>query len=67
MDTCPHPARPTRPELASPVRRGMFAALEVRNLRRYVAGQWLSLIGTWIETAARAQPVAHALFHSLLV
>jgi MFS family permease len=32
----------------------MFAALEVPNFRRYVAGQALSLIGTWVETVAQA-------------
>jgi hypothetical protein len=30
----------------------MFAALSVLNFRRYVAGQSLSLIGTWVETVA---------------
>jgi MFS family permease len=33
---------------------GMFAALSVPNFRRYVAGQTLSLIGTWVETVAQA-------------
>jgi MFS family permease len=37
------PARPTR-----------FAALAVPNFRRYVSGQALSLIGTWVETVAQA-------------
>jgi MFS family permease len=32
---------------------GMFAALSVPNFRRYVAGQSLSLIGTWVETVAQ--------------
>jgi MFS family permease len=32
----------------------MFAALGVPNFRRYVAGQSLSLIGTWVETVAQA-------------
>jgi MFS family permease len=32
----------------------MFAALEVPNFRRYVAGQALSLTGTWVETVAQA-------------
>jgi MFS family permease len=44
---------------------GMFAALQVRNFRRYVAGQSLSLIGTWIETVAQALlvlKVAHSGF-----
>jgi MFS family permease len=34
--------------------QGMFAALSVRNFRRYVSGQSLSLIGTWVETVAQA-------------
>ena len=34
--------------------RGTFAALSVRNFRRYVSGQALSLIGTWVETVAQA-------------
>jgi MFS family permease len=34
--------------------QGMFAALSVRNFRRYVSGQALSLIGTWVETVAQA-------------
>jgi MFS family permease len=32
----------------------MFAALSVPNFRRYVTGQSLSLIGTWVETVAQA-------------
>jgi MFS family permease len=32
----------------------MFAALSVPNFRRYVSGQALSLIGTWVETVAQA-------------
>src|SRR5271154_7051948 len=32
----------------------MFAALTVPNFRRYVSGQALSLIGTWVETVAQA-------------
>jgi MFS family permease len=32
----------------------MFAALVVPNFRRYVSGQSLSLIGTWVETVAQA-------------
>ena len=32
----------------------MFAALTVPNFRRYVCGQSLSLIGTWVETVAQA-------------
>jgi len=32
----------------------MFAALFVPNFRRYVSGQSLSLIGTWVETVAQA-------------
>jgi MFS family permease len=34
--------------------REMFAALAVPNFRRYVSGQALSLIGTWVETVAQA-------------
>jgi MFS family permease len=32
----------------------MFSALAVPNFRRYVSGQPLSLIGTWVETVAQA-------------
>jgi MFS family permease len=32
----------------------MFAALAVPNFRRYICGQSLSLIGTWVETVAQA-------------
>ena len=42
---------------------GMFAALSVPNFRRYVAGQSLSLVGTWVETVAQALLVLH-LTHS---
>jgi MFS family permease len=35
-------------------REAMFAALAVPNFRRYVSGQALSLIGTWVETVAQA-------------
>jgi MFS family permease len=31
----------------------MFAALSVPNFRRYVVGQSLSLVGTWVETVAQ--------------
>jgi hypothetical protein len=31
-----------------------FAAMSVRNFRRYIGGQALSLIGTWVETVAQA-------------
>src|SRR5580692_1407364 len=31
----------------------MFGALAVPNFRRYVSGQSLSLIGTWVETVAQ--------------
>ena len=45
--TTPKPAaRQAHPE--------MFAALAVPNFRRYVSGQALSLIGTWVETVAQA-------------
>jgi MFS family permease len=45
--TTPQPA-------AHPAHPGMFAALAVPNFRRYVSGQSLSLIGTWVETVAQA-------------
>jgi MFS family permease len=32
----------------------MFAALAVPNFRRYISGQALSLIGTWVEAVAQA-------------
>jgi MFS family permease len=55
-DDAPASARtPAGPEPAP--RRGAtgtFAALSVPNFRRYVAGQSLSLIGTWAETVAQA-------------
>jgi len=35
-------------------KQGTFAALAVPNFRRYVSGQSLSLIGTWMETVAQA-------------
>jgi hypothetical protein len=35
-------------------KQGAFAALAVPNFRRYVSGQSLSLIGTWVETVAQA-------------
>ena len=44
-------------------KRSMFAVLAVPNFRRYVAGQALSLIGTWVETVAQALLVLH-LTHS---
>jgi MFS family permease len=43
---------PQRAEL--PAHPAMFAALAVPNFRRYVSGQSLSLIGTWVETVAQA-------------
>jgi hypothetical protein len=36
---------------------GTYAALAVPNFRRYVAGQSLSLIGTWVETVAQVRLV----------
>ena len=35
-------------------KQGAFAALTVPNFRRYVTGQSLSLIGTWVKTVALA-------------
>jgi MFS family permease len=50
--------QPATPATAPPARPGpggsMFAALAVPNFRRYVSGQSLSLIGTWVETVAQA-------------
>jgi len=46
MTTPPREARPEHP--------ATFAALAVPNFRRYVSGQSLSLIGTWVETVAQA-------------
>ena len=37
-----------------PAHPAMFAALAVPNFRRYVSGQALILIGTWVETVAQA-------------
>ena len=45
--TAPQPA-------VLPAHQAMFAALAVPNFRRYVSGQSLSLIGTWVETVAQA-------------
>ncbi len=43
MDTEPHPA---------PV--GPLAGFAVPNFRRFVAGQTISLVGSWTETVAHA-------------
>jgi MFS family permease len=40
--------------MSAPPGPATFAALEVPNFRRYVSGQALSLIGTWVETVAQA-------------
>jgi hypothetical protein len=40
--------------MSTPPAPAMFTALAVPNFRRYVSGQALSLIGTWVETVARA-------------
>ena len=42
-------------------------ALAVSNFRRYVAGQALSLIGTWVETVAQGLPRAAADHSGLLL
>ena len=34
--------------------RGTFAALSVRNYRRYYGGQAVSLIGTWMQMTAQS-------------
>src|ERR1700749_3700401 len=46
---------------------GMFAALSVPNFRRYVAGQSLSLIGTWVETVAQGLLVLQLTHSGLLL
>jgi hypothetical protein len=51
---------------ARPGGPAMFAALAVPNFRRYVSGQSLSLIGTWVETVAQALLVLR-LTHSGIV
>ncbi len=45
---------PGQPAAPSAGHRETFAALAVPNFRRYVSGQALSLIGTWVETVAQA-------------
>jgi MFS family permease len=40
--------------LASPSSGGIFAALAVPNFRRFLAGQAVSLVGTWTEAVAQA-------------
>jgi MFS family permease len=45
---------PPEPDDADTASSAMFAALSVPNFRRYVTGQSLSLIGTWVETVAQA-------------
>jgi MFS family permease len=44
----------TPPPEEPPAHPAIFAALAVPNFRRYVSGQSLSLIGTWVETVAQA-------------
>jgi hypothetical protein len=44
----------TTQSTARPEHPATFAALAVPNFRRYVSGQSLSLIGTWVETVAQA-------------
>lgn len=55
MTTTPPAARPAPPDTGAPGHHpATFAALAVPNFRRYVSGQALSLIGTWVETVAQA-------------
>jgi MFS family permease len=55
MTATPPAVRPVPSGPAGPERHpAMFAALAVPNFRRYVSGQALSLIGTWVETVAQA-------------
>jgi hypothetical protein len=42
------------PALAANATRPLFAAFAVPNFRRFVAGQSVSLIGSWTETVAQA-------------
>jgi MFS family permease len=52
------------PPTKAPGRHHSFgAALSVANFRRYVSGQALSLVGTWVETVAQGLLVLH-LTHS---
>src|SRR6202453_1261549 len=44
----------SRPRLGPRSRDAMFAALAVPNFRRYISGQAVSLVGTWVETVAQA-------------
>src|SRR6202167_4153716 len=48
----PRPGPPPRPRPRA--RDAMFAALAVPNFRRYISGQAVSLVGTWVETVAQA-------------
>ena len=52
------PGKPAAPSTdhtrSGAVPPGTFAALAEPNFRRYVSGQALSLIGTWVETVAQA-------------
>jgi hypothetical protein len=43
-----------RPPPVVPAHPATFAALAVPNFRRYVSGQSVSLIGTWVDTVAQA-------------
>jgi MFS family permease len=49
-----HADMTTPPPEEPPAHPAIFAALAVPNFRRYVSGQSLSLIGTWVETVAQA-------------
>jgi MFS family permease len=43
-----------RPARLLRARRGTFAALSVPNYRRYLAGQAVSMIGTWMQATAQS-------------
>lgn len=45
----------------------LSGALAVSNFRRYVAGQGLSLIGTWVETVAQGSLVLQLTHSGLLL
>lgn len=72
----PETCRPngTRGQRASSIRGATalhvpssFAAFSIVNFRRFVAGQSLSLIGSWTETVAQALLVLHLTGSGLLL
>jgi MFS family permease len=47
-------ATPTPRGTGSPAQPGAFSALAHRNFRLFIAGQGVSIIGTWMQTTAQA-------------